>query len=168
MPQQRSRTRAVIPGAAILGKAGAAKAEASTVGGAVVPGRAILGDLAESELKKVREARALQETADAKQATGPAPTRKKADDSGLPPKLNPRAASKAEKAPAPKPSLSEGEVVAMLQADPESWEHVLDVESERPDGIRPAVAAALLKVESLHVEAPEEAIDALKALAGDA
>lgn len=168
MPQQRSRTRAVIPGKAILGVQGAAKAAASTIGGAVVPGRAVLGNLAEQENARFVEARKQKVEADAKQETGPKPKAEKKEESGLPPLRNPRAAAKAKEAPPPTLSLSEAEAVAMLTADPSSWEHVLDLESERADGMRPAIAAAILAVGPTFTDvAPAEAIAALQAIAGD-
>lgn len=168
MPQQRSRTRAVIPGVAILGKQGAAKAALATMGGAVVPGRAVLGNLAEQENARAKAAREGVKAIDPKQAKGPKLTVKKPDTS-LPPLVAPRAAAAAAKAPEATGGFSEKEAIELLQADPESWEQVLDIETERPDGLRPAVAAAILALGDRVVEnpIPEEALAALKTYAGD-
>lgn len=165
MPQQRSRTRAVIPGKAILGAKGAELAARSTLGGAVVPGPAILGDVkAKEEQRLALEARRGAAAVDAKNAKGPAPKPVVVDDTH-PPLVAPRSVSKA---PPPIPSsLSEKDVKELLDADPESWEHIMDLEAERPDGIRPAVAAAVLAVVPRIVEnpIPEDALDGLRIVA---
>ena len=169
MPQQRSRTRAVIPGKAILGAAGAAEAARKTLGGAVVPGRAILGDLAAQEQARAAEARKSAAVADPGQAKGPKPKPTTKPAAAVPPLQSPQQAARAARKPAPKPGLSEGEAVAMLEADPESWEHILDLEAERADGMRPAIAAAVLRIAPALVEnpVPADALVALAKIAGD-
>ena len=164
MPQQRSRTRAVIPGKAILGVAGAALADRKTLGGSVVPGPMITGDASRREVAAAAKLRGMEHKLDPKQATGPKPKPEVVNDA-LPPLI---AASKRKpEADAPPPSFSEAEAVEQVETDPESWEHVLDLEMVRPDGMRPAVAAAILAVAPTCVEnpVPEAAIEALKRIA---
>lgn len=165
MPQQRSRTRAVIPGKAILGQAGAEAAARKTLGGAVVPGRAVLGNQAEQELAQLREAQTERQLADPKQATGPKPVPPPKKDDGLPPLVAANKRKNDKRAVVA--SLTEEQAVTMLDADPESWEHVLDLESERPDGMRPAIAAAILAIAPKVVAHPlsADAIAALKVVA---
>lgn len=164
MPQQRSRTRAVIPGRAILGKAGAEAAARKTMGGAVVPGRAILGDQTAQEEAHLREAQ-FQAKADPKQATGAKPKPEGKKDDGLPPLVAPSRKTK-DKA-AVKASLTEEQAVTMLDSDPDAWEKVLDFEMERPDGPRPAIAAAILAIapKVTGIPIPADAIEALKVIA---
>lgn len=166
MPQQRSRTRAVIPGRAILGKAGAEAAARKTMGGAVVPGRAILGDQTAQEEAKLREWQKTQ-TADPKQATGAKPKPEGKKDDGLPPLVAPARQSKKNDKAAVKSSLTEEQAVTMLDGDPDAWEHVLDLEMVRPDGPRPAIAAAILAIapKVTGIPIPADAIEALKVIA---
>ena len=130
MPMQRSRTRAVIPGKRILGVAGAEKAQKATMGGAVVPGQRILGDRAAREQENARLARLGVAAVDPKAATGPAPKPAvSALDASLPP--NKTAKTKTAQAKRVDPSYTEGEAVTMLEADPNAWAKVLDLESEQ-------------------------------------
>jgi hypothetical protein len=170
MPMQRSRTRAVIPGKAILGVAGADKAQKATMGGAVVPGKRILGDRAAREQENARLARLGEAAADPKAATGPASKTAAPSslDESMPPGRQPK---KSAKLPSKNPpSLSEGEAVAELEADPNSWERILDLEAERADGMRPAIAAAIVRVADRATTHPvdPDALTALHAIAAQA
>lgn len=166
MPSQNSKTRAVIPGKAILGVAGAAKAEAANLGGAVVPGRAILGDKAAQENARAIEARAAKKAADPKAAAGPAVVEPPAlaIDSALPPRLSPT----APVAPSTPAGLSEKEAEELLVLDPNAWSEIMDLEAERPDGMRPAVARVILAVADRATDnpVPADVLERMTALAG--
>lgn len=165
MPSQNSKSRAVIPGKAILGVAGAARAEAANLGGAVVPGRAILGDLAAQENARALEARAARKAADPKAEAGPVVVAQPplAIDAALPPRRSPPVAVNEKPV-----GLSEAEAEELLRVDPNAWLEVMDMEAERPDGIRPAVARAILAVAEQATENPvsADAIERLQALVG--
>src|SRR5579864_9495014 len=112
MPQQRSRTRAVIPGKMILGAAGAAAAERKTVGGAVVPGRKILGDAAAQEQAIADEAKKKRQAAGPAQAKGPKPKpeAKPTKSDAVPPLKSPQQEARDQKRP-PALSLSEHQAI---------------------------------------------------------
>lgn len=138
---QNSRTRAVVPGKAILGVAGARRAEHGQLSGSVVPGRAILGDLAVDESAKLAAARAVAETvADTKAQKGPV---KKPVVATTPAPGNPAPVKKRE--PKVAAGFSEEEAVTTLAANPNAWERILGQEVKRPDGVRMAIAKAVLE-----------------------
>lgn len=144
MSHDNAKQRAVVPGKAILGVAGAAKANAASIGGAVVPGKAILGkEIAAKEAAALRDAQLKRDEKDEKAQTGPKePKANKPEAAAKTPK-DPKPAEKT-KAPKPKAGMSEADVVAMVDADPNTWEKVLDLELARAEGLRTVVAAALL------------------------
>lgn len=63
-------------------------------------------------------------------------------------------------------SYTEDEVFAMLEQDANLWPKVLDAESKRPDGPRPAIAALVLSIvdRAVDVPVPEEVLTELEAL----
>lgn len=166
MPQQRSRTRAVIPGKMILGKEKAQEAQRKSMGGAVVPGRKVLGEAAPAEQKKVVDAKAVILKADPKAETGKSAPRQsriageKADGTKGKP---------APSAPPAKPAFSEEEAQKMLETDPNSWDKVLDLEVDRAEGeIRVSIARMILNVAEKATEnpVPKPALETLTALVG--
>ncbi len=166
MPQQRSRTRAVIPGKMILGKDKAQEAQRKSLGGAVVPGRMILGDSASVEQKKAVDAKAVVVKADVKAETGKSAPRQSRIAGEKPDGTKGKPAPVA--APA-KPAFSENEADAMLTADPNAWDKVLDLEVDRDEGrIRVAVARAIIAAADKATEnpVPKAALESLQALVG--
>lgn len=135
-----ARYRAVVPGKAVVGKKNADRMAQTTLGGAVVPGKAILGAKAAREERKLREAQEAAKAADPKSQTGPAPkkdTKPKGDGKRDPRPVKPK--------PAPVPEgMTEEQAIQAVDADPNAWEKVLELETQRPDGARVRVLKAIL------------------------
>lgn len=163
-----AKHRAVVPGKAILGVAGAARANKATLGGAVVPGKAILGDEgAQQEAAIALAARKKVEALDAKNTPGP---KVKPDLKAKAEVASPRdPKAKPEKKKGPEPGMSEAEAVAKVDADPNTWPAVLELEVARKGGVRQAVAVALVAAGAVAADPamPEDVLAKLKEVAGD-
>lgn len=167
--QDHSKTRAVVPGKAILGEKAAAEAAARTLGGSVVPGRAILGDAAEQEqakLDKARKVAAEQKDPKAKAGAAPKTNAKDKPEKPLTPaqqKAKDKADAKTKKMQGIAPSYTEDEVKSMLEADPNDWERVLELENQRPE-FRLVVANMVLEAAANAKDnvVPDEVIAAMQ------
>lgn len=156
MPQDQSKHRAVVPGVAILGAAGAAKEQTRSVGGSVVPGKAILGDEGAREEKRRRDEalRLEHKTSDPNAKTGAVTVERVTPGSGKQDFVDRKPAP--EKPPA---SMTTKQVRELLKTDPDAWDQVLDLEALRPE-FRADVARTVLKhaPEALDNPVPDEVI----------
>lgn len=158
MPSPTStRTRTVGLGRGILGDKAFEKEQRTGNQAAIVLGPGILGKKQSAkEVKKLEEVRTkapdpaknLKVNAPGtKAATPPKPTSKAPPKPAAPPVK--KAVTKVTEPPAarpPKPAGGMTEVQArkLLSGDPDGWDKVLEVETKRPGGIRPAVARAIV------------------------
>lgn len=130
----------MLLGKRVLGVAGAA-AEAAKAG----PGAGVTAVL----LGKRAMGAPKEQPASAK-VPEPAPVKLVAASGNKVAKGAARAKGKPERAV----GFSEGEVESMLTDDPNQWSVIVDAESKRPEGPRPAVAALVLSVAELATENP--------------
>lgn len=146
MANNTGKHRSVGLGKALLGEAAFKRESARASTAAIVLGPMLLG-----------RARSVEEQA--KVPVAPGAAHKPALHIGAPP-IPP-----AEKKQG---GMSEQHVREMLKADPNNWDKVLAVETTRPDGIRPAVARAILAVKDLATVnvVPEEIVGLLTPVAG--
>lgn len=134
----------------------------TTLGGAVVPGKMILGDGSSREEKKLRDAQKAAKGEDPKSQTGPAPKKDTAPKGDG--KRNPKPVK--EKAPPVPEGMTEEQAVATVDADPNAWEKVLELETQRPDGARVRVLKAILDgavPAATNPAVPAEVVEKLKA-----
>lgn len=189
MPSPTStRTRTVGLGRKILGDKAFEKEQRTGNQASIVLGPKLIGKKkSREEVKKLEEVRTkapdpatnLKVVPPGTKAAAPAPQKAPAAQKAAAP-TKPTSAPKkavtkvtAPPAPAkPKPvgGMTEVQARKLLKGDPDGWDKVLEVETKRPGGIRPAVARAIVSLAPLMTKnpLPDEMKKELENLAGAA